>query len=233
MALSFLDLTNELLVTFNESQLAFTDFDNQRGIQQRAKNAVQYAVNEIVQEPVEWPFLSVETSVNLSIGQTDYDWPTNLSRADWDSFYIVKDGVYNTQKTYNLKYIDRDQWYNDYRPDDIDFSVEGIELPRFVFPSMNGFGVSPAPDKTYSLKYRYFKKPTTLVNYNDTTEIPEEWRHVINVGASWYIHIFRNNPEDANAINQKFQMLKNHMRRVLIPNAERIRDTRSRRHVNG
>ena len=62
MATTFLQLTNELLIELNEVQLSSSNFASAVGIQQHAKDCVNRAYLDIVNEEPQWPFLSVGES---------------------------------------------------------------------------------------------------------------------------------------------------------------------------
>ena len=50
MAYTYLDITNEVLASFNEVSLTASNFVNSRGFQTQCKNAVNDAINYIFNE---------------------------------------------------------------------------------------------------------------------------------------------------------------------------------------
>ena len=116
------------------------------------KDAVKAAVAKINQAEFEWPFNAAEETDTLVVGQEEYSWPSFYKIADWNSFQIQEDTAQGVSFT-TLKHIDRDEWYKKHRDNDYSSGADGISVPRFVFPSHgNGYGVSPSPDKAYTLK---------------------------------------------------------------------------------
>ena len=93
--------------------------------------------------------------------------------ADFNTFQIQSNSSLNIGfKT--LKAIERDEWYANHRDDDYTAGSAGRGAPDFVFPSHGtGFGVTPSPDKSYSIRFRYFLNYADLTNYDDQTRIPE------------------------------------------------------------
>ena len=59
---TYLNLTNELLREFNEVVLTSSDFSSAIGIQQHAKDAINRAYLDIVNEEPSWPFLATAES---------------------------------------------------------------------------------------------------------------------------------------------------------------------------
>ena len=61
-----------------------------------------------------------------------------------------------------------------------------------VFPSSgNGYGVSPSPDKTYTIKFRYYQTHTDLNLFSDQTLVPTSHDAVIVDGALFYMYLFK------------------------------------------
>ena len=71
------------------------------------------------------------------------------------------------------------------------FSSGGV--PSLVFRGPNdGYGLSPYPNKAYTLTFDYYTFPSTdLVAYGDTTTIPDRFKHIIIDGAISYMYFFR------------------------------------------
>jgi len=163
-----------------EVEIIDGDFANATGVQSVIKDAVKAAVSKINQMEFEWPFNAAEETDVLIVGQEEYTWPTFFKVADWNSFQIQADATLGSRFT-SLTFIERDEYYKNYRDIDHTSGTTGITVPRFVFPSHgSGYGVSPSPDKAYSLKFRYF------LNYVLLELLHTVWG---TVSRSWQEHI--------------------------------------------
>lgn len=223
---TFIDLTNQLLRRLNEVEIADADFASVRGVQATAKDAIRNAIAKINQAEYEWPFNAAEHTQILAIGQEEYSWPQYFKTVDWNSFKLEKDDSLGIN-TKNLKFISRDTYYKDHRPDNDDAGSAGSGVPEFIFPAHgNGYGVSPSPSQTYTLKFRYYMNHTDMVAYSDTTRIPETYDNIIIEGALMQMYMFRDNMESAGISAQLFQQGVKEMQGILINQYEAIRDTR-------
>lgn len=81
----------------------------------------------------------------------------------------------------------------------------------------NNILMSPKPDRVYTIPFDFYGYPAQMVNYNDTTIIPDIWCETIVNGAMFYAYKFRDNTEEATAQQKDFQDSVNRMRRILIP----------------
>lgn len=90
--------------------------------------------------------------------------------------------------------------------------------PSQVFQTQDhlNFGLSTVPDTVYQIDYEYWYKPTDLVAYSDTTVIPDRYSKVIIDGATYYSYMFRDNAEEAAAVEKKFISGISQMRTELI-----------------
>lgn len=120
---------------------------------------------------------------------------TKLQIAAWDQYI-------------NAKYWDTDQNTN---PD-------GYSLPKFVVRKPdNNIYIGPPCDRVYTIYYEGFTLPDALVNYNDSSVIPTQFEQVIIDKALHYAYMFRDNAEEAQIAEQRFQSRVVQMRRILIP----------------
>lgn len=225
MGSTYLQLTNEVLQQLNEVSLSSSNFSSATGIHGAAKSAVKYAIQIINSQKFEWPFNSSSGSQVLTVGQEEYSFPSDYKIADWNSFYVEKDDTLNI-KTRQLKYLDRDEWYNKYRNQDFDSENDGVRQPIFVFRTPSGgFGISPSPDRAYTVKYNYFVLPDNLSNYNDTTRIPSNFDYVIVSGALVYMYTWRENEQRAALEQDRFERGISNMVSLLINDYSKMRDT--------
>lgn len=226
MPSTYLNLCNMVLRRINEVEIAQADFGTVRGVQALVKDAVRAAIAKINQAEFEWPFNASEHTQVLTAGRTEYDWPDYFKIADFNSFQIQKDNSLATgYKT--LSAIERDDWYRDYRDTDYEAGSAGRGVPDFVFPSHGtGFGVTPSPDKAYSVRFRYYLNYADLTAYDDVTRIPESFDTVIVDGALYHLYMFKDNLDAANAAFIAFQSGLKDLQTLYINSYQSVRDTR-------
>lgn len=227
----FLSLTNRILRRLNEVELTSADFASARGIQAAAKDAINSAVFDLNRQQFTWPFNAAQENTTLVVGQVEYSNPLNMKTIEWNSFQITKDAGTGVEETYSLKYLDRDVYYANFRNEDDDNTSAGLDKPIYVYRSHGtGFGVSPAPDKTYRLSFRYFLHPTELVDVADTPTgnvvYPNVLDYIITEGAMSHLYLFKDNPEAAQLAMLNFQNGIADLKAQYINQYDNIRDTR-------
>lgn len=226
MPATFLELTNRLLRRIKEVEVASSDFADCRGVQALAKDAIRSSLAHINRIKFEWPFNAAEHLEVLVQGQTEYTWPLDYKVADFESFQIQRDLVLGVNYT-QLDQLDRDVWYQKYRDSDYDAGADGAGVPHSVFQSHgNGFGVTPSPDKPYTIRFRYWTNHIELVLPEDFSRIPDAHTDVIVDGAVWYLYLMRDNAESAQLAFQGFSESIRHMQNVYLPHTDRLYDTR-------
>lgn len=228
MPTTYLELCNQTLRRLNEVEIATDDFSNVRGVQALVKDAIKAAIARVNQSEFEWPFNSAQHTTALVAGQTEYTWPDFFKVADMNTFQIVANSSLNVNyKT--LKSLDRDEWYSKHRDDDYNAGSSGRGVPDFVFDTHgNGYGVTPSPDKAYSLTFRYYLNYSDLTNATDVTRIPTSFDTVVIDGALYHMYMFKDNLESANAAFMSFEKGLKDLQTLYINNFEYIRDTRVR-----
>tara|TARA_R110002074_G_scaffold375949_2_gene552757 strand:+ start:14196 stop:14885 length:690 start_codon:yes stop_codon:yes gene_type:complete len=228
MPSTYIDLCNKTLRRLNEVEIADADFGSVRGVQALVKDAVKAAVAKINQTEFGWPFNAAEQTDVLVVGQEEYLWPQYFKVVDWNSFQIQEDtNLGSSFKT--LKAIEQEEWYSQYRDDDYAAGASGRSIPDFVFPSHgSGYGVSPSPNKTYTIKFRYFLNYTEITNATDVTRIPESFDTVLIDGALYHMYMFKDNMESAQAAYMGFEKGIKDLQTLYINNYISIRDTRIR-----
>ena len=226
MPSTYISLCNQVLRRLNEVEVAEGAFDSVTGVQALVKDAVKAAVAKINQAEFEWPFNAAEETDTLVVGQEEYSWPSFYKIADWNSFQIQEDTALGVSYT-TLKYIERDEWYKNHRDNDYSSGTDGISVPRFVFPSHgNGYGVSPSPDKAYTLKFRYYQNYSDISAADDVTRIPDSYDTVLVDGALYHLYMFKDNLEASQASLMAFEKGIKDLQTLYINNYEYIRDTR-------
>ena len=89
MATTYITLVNDLLRRLNEVTLntAGDGFSTAKNVQAIAKDAINNAIREILQDGHQFPFLKTTNTQTLTAGTGTYDLPTDMARVDWDTFY--------------------------------------------------------------------------------------------------------------------------------------------------
>ena len=226
MPSTYISLCNQVLRRLNEVEIIDGDFLACTGVQALVKDAVKASVAKINQSEFEWPFNAAEETDTLVVGQEEYTWPSFFKVADYNSFQIQADTTLGVSFT-TLRFIERDEYYAKYRDTDHGSGVAGIAVPQFIFPSHgNGYGVSPSPNKTYSLKIRYFQNHSDITNFNDVTRIPDSYDTVLIDGALDHLYMFKDNIESAQAAYGAYEKGIKDLQSLYINNYQSIRDTR-------
>ena len=228
MPSTYLELCNLTLRRLNEVEIAADNFSSIRGVQALVKDAVKCAVAKINQAEFEWPFNAAQETDTLVVGQEEYAWPSFFKAVDWNSFQIQKNDSFGTgYKT--LSYKDRDDWLKNFRDTDMNSGTSGRGIPDFVFSAHgNGYGVTPSPDKTYSIRFNYFLNFTDITNATDVTRIPESHDSVLIDGALYYMYMFKDNTEAAQVAYGAFEKGIKDLQTLYINNTAAVRDTRIR-----
>ena len=90
MATTYITLVNDLLRRLNEVTLTTSGegFSTAKNVQAIAKDAINNAIREILQDGHQFPFLKTTTTQTLTAGTGTYDLPTDMASVDWDTFYL-------------------------------------------------------------------------------------------------------------------------------------------------
>lgn len=236
MALTYLSLINEVLSELNEVNLTASTFSNAQGIHQHVKNAVNRAIQTIHHEEIEWPFNAVDGSQVL-IADDDtapenqvYSFSATINTVDRESFTLERDdGLAIMART--LPVISYDNWLFRWKPldDNRDLTSTAVIIPErvFIMPTGTEWGVSPLPDRAYTIRWKQYDIVTDLVNDTDTTNIPDRFRYVIFTGALAAGFRFKEDMEKAEGAAQDFIDGIARMRTVLMNKYDRVEDTRS------
>lgn len=238
MGSTFLNLTNSVLRHFGEVELNSSNFANATGFHAVAKDAVQDSIRVIQQTEQEWPFNHQTTSFALTptatAGHTQlYPLPTGTTSVytvDWESFVLKRDDALDpVVKEKKLDYLDYDEWLQRYRSQDsnISYTDASVREPQKVFRDQSdNLGVTPPPDRAYTLEYEWWGYETDLSAHDDTTSIPTIWDHVIRQGAFSRCYLHREDVANYNITNKRFKEGIDKMREVLINRFRYMRDNR-------
>lgn len=238
MAETFLTITNEVLRRANEVEMDASTFATVKSVQTLAKDAVNAACRHILQRGQEWPFLASTNTQTLVVGQTEYSFPADYSSADWQSFFLKSDDSLGANARY-LSEISFDVYTQYHRIIDDEATTGDYALPLHVYPTPDGkFGITPLPDKTYAVEYKYFSFPVNdLTNAADVfttvTKIPDRYKHVIIDGAMMYLMRYRSNEQSAAMHEKAFKDGIEDMRRLLLQQPPSIVSKQIIRSVHG
>ncbi len=109
MALTFLSLTNDVIIRMNEVELTSSTFSAARGVQVQCKNAVNEAIRYINQREFGYSFNHATNSSTLTAGVARYSLPTSTKSVDYSTARIKKDTDINASGN-NLRTLN----YNEY-----------------------------------------------------------------------------------------------------------------------
>ena len=122
MALTYLELTNDVLTRMNEVVLTSTNFTNARGVQVQAKNAINEAIRHINQKEFAYPFNHASNSSTVVPGVVRYAIPTGTKYIDYNTARIKKDTDVSASGV-NLKRLN----YNEYISKEFSTQEDEIE----------------------------------------------------------------------------------------------------------
>jgi len=228
MALTFLNLVNDVLKRLNEVPLTSGNFNSATGVYADAKNYVNSAINRINREEFEWPFNHVKFAETLIPEQAIYNYQTDAKSVAFDTFVLQGDEALNVESK-RLQILDYEQYLQEF-PEFETSSTEYKTIPDFVVRNRNlSYTLAPPPDKAYTVNYEYYKLPEDLVDWDDTTTIPDIFRWVILEGALYPAYTFRGALEEATLAEKTFLKGVEDMRKMYINRYEYVRSGQIRR----
>ncbi len=231
MALTFLQLVNDVNQRVNETELTSSNFLTSQGHYKNTRQAVNSAIAFINQDQFEWPFNHVTYNETLTAGTNRYDYQADAKSVDFESFRIRRDDTFGNETRW-LKNISYEEYLQNHLDDEYNSDTSIRDLPRYVFSTPDsGYGVWPVPDEAYELDYEYYSATSDLVSATDTTNLPDMWRHIIVDGAVYYTYLFREDIENADRVFDKFDGGISNMRTLYINRNEDMRDTRIQRNT--
>ena len=231
---TYITLVNQLLRRINETELdaAGSGFTDVRNLQALAKDAINSSIREILQVSQEWPFTLTTYTETLVVGTGVYSFPTDLSKVDWDTFYIKKDETKQNEPR-RLPVITYVDYLRSFRPiEDIGGATSRSEPLRIYQTQDSKFGVTPIPDAAYDIEYRYWSFPSDLLAFNDVSVIPERFNTVVTDRAMMYMMRFRSNDQSGQVHEKKFMDGVDNMRRLLLDTHLYITSTVTGSHFN-
>ena len=191
-------------------------FSTAKNVQAIAKDAINNAIREILQDGHQFPFLKTTTTQTLTAGTGTYDLPTDTASVDWETFYLqALSSAGNTARS--LPTIPFEEYVRIYKAIEENAGTGGRSSPDLVYQtSEEKFGVTPLPDAAYVIEYVYYKFPADLSAFDDEMIIPDRFKYIIIDGAMVYMMRFRSNEQSAQIHQAKFQEGIKAMRRLLL-----------------
>ena len=186
MATTYITLVNDLLRRLNEVPLntAGDGFSTAKNVQAIAKDAINNAIREILQDGHQFPFLKTTTTQTLTAGTGTYDLPTDMASVDWDTFYLqALSSAGNTARS--LPTIPFEEYVRISKAIEENSGTGARSSPDLVYQtSEEKFGVTPLPDAAYVIEYVYYKFPADLSAFDDEMIIPDRFKYIIIDGGS-------------------------------------------------
>jgi len=224
MAKTYLDIVNIVLQDANEVPISASAFSNARGLQAFVKEAVNRSLMDIVNSGTQWEWLKDGTvqaprSVTTVSGTSFYNFKTLASGeepfvdVDFDTFFL-SDGAGLHQP---LKSISYDEWNDKYRSQDEQADSTATPTYLIMTGEKNVFGLSPVPDKAYTVNFHAYAPAGFLVAYNDTLPFPDQYYTVLVDRARYYLWDFKENDAKAAKARNSYKLGLLRMQQKLSP----------------
>lgn len=144
-----------------------------------------------------------------------------------NTFPTSSDGKYRVPySAKKLLQIEYEGYLDNYLVNDINRTSNNYGVPEMVVrdPS-NNIIISPTPNRPYRVSYDYYTIPNKLYNWNEVVELPDTFEQIAVDKALHYAYMFRDNLEQAQLAEQRYQAGIFRMRKNLIPQPEYLRYT--------
>jgi hypothetical protein len=217
MGTAFLELTNKVIRKLNQVELTSANFSSATGFQALAKDLVQEAIDDINQAVTQWPFNHSTGTITTVSGTQTYSLASDNKVTDWKTFYLNEDASLEVSSK-PLSVIEYLEWHNRLRANDQLATAGSVNIPSQIYRTRDlKIGVTPIPDRAYTITYEYWKNPDRLSSATSTTLIPKEYDRVIVAFAMQGAYDFRENYEMAAKEYQKYKKGLADMKRTLVP----------------
>jgi len=224
MAKTYLDIVNIVLQDANEVPISASAFSNARGLQAFVKEAVNRSLMDIVNSGTQWEWLKDGTvqaprSVTTVSGTSFYNFKTLASGeepfvdVDFDTFFL-SDGAGLHQ---SLKSISYDEWNDKYRSQDEQADSTATPTYLVMTGEKNVFGLSPVPDKAYTINFHAWTSSGSLAAYTDTLPFPDQFYTVLVDRARYYLWDFKENEAKAAKARNSYKLGLLKMQQKLAP----------------
>jgi len=217
MGTTFLKLTNRVIRKLNQVELTSANFSSATGFQALAKDLVQEAIDDINQAVTRWPFNHATATITAVADTQTYALPSDYKIVDWNTFYLAEDSSLEVSAK-PLGIVAYLEWHNRLRANDQLATAGSINLPAQVYRTRDEkVGITPIPDRAYTITYEYWKTPTPLAAHGSTTLIPSEYDRVIVAFAMQGAYDFRENYEMSTKEYDKYKKGLKDMKKTLVP----------------
>jgi hypothetical protein len=224
MAKTYLEIVNVVLQDANEVPVSEAAFSSVRGLQAFVKEAVNRSLMDIVNIGTQWEWLKDGTvqaprSVTTIAGTQFYNFKTLAAGeepfvdVDFDTFFIT-DGSALYQP---LKSISYDRWAETYRSQDEQLDATSVPSLVVMTGEKNVFGLSPVPDKDYTINFHAWSHATFLSAHSDILPFPDQFYTVLVDRARYYLWDFKENDAKAAKARNSYKLGLLRMQQKLSP----------------
>jgi hypothetical protein len=209
-----------------EVVMDITEFSGARNVQALAKQAINSSVRELMHSAQEWPFALTTYSQTLATnGTATYNFPSDTSSVDWESFYLKQLTAANNEPR-RLPVLAYPEYLDTLRPIDEAAGAGGYGPTQAVVQTQESkFSITPPADQAYVIEYKYWSFPADMAEPTDTCIVPTRFDSVIIDCAMTYMMIYRSNEQSANLHRERFEQGIKTMRRLLMDEPLAMRST--------
>lgn len=224
---TFMTLVNLVLGRTNEVLLTNGTFSSATGPQLNLQNAVNAAVLDICRREQQWPFIYAQQTLTTVIGQQEYTPSAQIRSIKWNTFGIVRNDAANPAiVASNLAEMDYNLWATRRRSSDQQLATSQYNTPTNVIKGDDGnIILSPPPKQVMTITYDAWATPLSMVNYNDTCVVPDDYNYIIGDGAMYYGYDFRGDEAAKMDTKMKFDSGIKEMQRQLIKPVDSFKST--------
>lgn len=209
--MTYLEYVNIMLQALNEVPLTSTQFGSARGLHQFAKESLNRAYFDIIQE-FKWPWM--QDNADLTLGDLELSGERTLVPAStwtaipvpnpyrdsvqWSSIYY-RDGDGNKL---TLKHLDWEVY-----EDGQNYYDEASE-PRYIVESADGrsMGLIPFPEANVGkLYYKIWARPSRFSVHSDIIPMPDLHHNVLVDAALHHMWTFRGDVDQAQIAYQRYE----------------------------
>ena len=217
MAYNFLGLVNDVAKRLNETELTTSNFDTVTGVYSAFKDAINSSIRHINHSHFFYPFNHTMDEDRMIAGESRYVVPATAKYVDYNPFRIKRDTTLDVGEGKKLEPMSYGEYLRTYVDQEYETDVTKGGVPRYVVRAPNQeYIFVPMPDKVYEYQSEYYLDSTDLENHDDVPTIPESYRYLIVDGGMYYAYMFRDNMEQANISQSKFENGIKNMRSILV-----------------
>jgi len=217
MAYDFLGLVNDIAKRLNETELTADNFDSAVGVYSAFKDSINSSIRHINHSHFFYPFNHNLEDEAMTPGVSRYSLPDTAKYVDFNSFRVKRNAALNMAEGKKLEPLSYEEYLRTYIDQEFESDSTKGGTPRYVIRTPNNeYIIVPMPDKAYEYQYEYYMNAPDLEEYDDVPTIPENYRYLIVDGGMYYAYMFRDNIEQANIAQRKFENGIKQMRTILV-----------------